>query len=278
MKTAFLQTVLGEVEFSQCLDTIVQAGAEGVGLCYRTAEEAARLGDPAYAAEIGALVNRAGAAVCGLHLGVLCETPALIAPGEILRSQELIRRAVDTASHLGGPDVIVPFFARNRIEFPKEFDAAKKALSDVAPMAEDHGVVLAIESTMHLDQLQAFLDWCGSEAVKACVDTGEIRACRYDPTGMIVALGRQQIAQIHLRDVRVAKHVAPDFNVRLGGGDVNFDSIAHALRSLEYDGWLVLETPPGDGGVAFASGCVHWARRLLSPRLPDAPEAAGAET
>jgi sugar phosphate isomerase/epimerase len=269
MRIGFQQTALGDVVLDKCFAIAKRAGAEGVGLCYRTSNEASYLGDTRHIAKIRTLAERMGLAVTGLHLGVLCNEPSLIGTaGQIAQSQELIRRAIATSAQLGCPDVIVPFFGRNRIELPAEFDTAGAAMSDLAASAGDHGVVLAVESTMHLNQLRELLDWCGSEFVQVCLDIGDVTACRYDPTHMIRGLEVQNIAQVHIKDVRIERNLPPDFNVRLGYGDVGFPGVANALRSVNYEGWIVLETPPGDEHGNIVASNVEFVQRFFPLRQP----------
>jgi len=136
-------------------------------------------------------------------------------------------------------------------------------VSELAELAEDHGVTLAVESSLHLGQLQQFLAGCGSNFVKVCLDTGDVTACRHDPASMITGLGSTHIAQVHLKDVCVASGLPPDFNVRLGRGNVNFRSVASALQGVGYDGWVVLETPAGDDRGAIVAANIEYARPLL---------------
>ncbi len=266
MRIGFLQTALGDIDLAKCFSTAKRSGAKGIGLCYRTPSEANFLMDDRYTTKIRDLSERYGVAVTGLYLGVLCAQPSLIGTsGQIAQSQELIRRAITTSAQLGCPNVIVPFFGRNRIELSKEFETAGEAISDLSSPAEYHKVVLAIESSMHLNQIREFLDWCGSDYVKVCLDIGDITACRYDPTDMIQGLETWDIAQVHIKDVRIEKGLPPDFNVRMGRGDVCFQSAANALRSVNYEGWVVLETPPGDEKGIIAASNVQFVQEYFHP-------------
>jgi len=279
MKIGIQQTALGEVSLAQCFARARRSGADGVGLCYRTAEEAHNLGTHRHVSQIQSLAERFDMAITGLHLGVLCENPSLIGPaGVIAQSQELIRQTIAVASELGQCDVVIPFWGRNRIELSKEFDTAWQAVAELAQTAEDHGVVLAVDSSQHLGQIQQFLVECDSDWIKACVDTGDATACRHDATSMIVGLGASYLAQVHIKDVLVVTGLAPDFNVRLGRGDVRFRGVAHSLLDVGYDGWLVLETPPGDDHGTIASANVDFVRNLFRLRSSSQKGSAAIST
>ncbi len=277
MRIGMQQTAFGDIGLRECFVRAGRAGAEGLGLCYRTPDEALALGDAGHVREVRSLCERFGLPVLGLHLDVLCARPCLIgSPLMVERFSELVREAIAASVELGTPDVIVPFLGCNRIELPKEFDVAAAAMLDLAAAAEERGVTLAVESSLPLGQLEELLAGCGSDFVKACVDTGELTACRHDPGSMIRGLGSSAIAGVHLRDVQVASGLPPEFNVRLGRGNVNFRGVAAALQDVGYDGWVVLETPPGDERGAILAANVEYVRLLLG--LPGSARPGGAGT
>lgn len=271
MRIAIQQTALGDIPIEKCFAAAARSGVEGIGLCCRTADEVDGLGNAGRVSKLRTLAERSGMWISGLHLDALCEDASLIGPaGMIAQSQARIRIAMAAAVKLGRPDVVLPFFRRNRIELPKEFATAVEAVSELADFAKDLGVVLAVECSLHLEQLQQFLLSCESDYVKACLDTGEATACRHDAASMVHGLYTENIAQVHVKDVRVVRGLAPDFNVRLGRGDVPFQTVANALQSAGYDGWLVVETPPGDDHGAITAAHIDYTRKVfgLSPLPP----------
>ena len=76
-------------------------------------------------------------------------------------------------------------------------------------------------------------------------------------------LGREAIGQIHFRDVRISEGQPPDYNLALGEGNVDFRAVVQALRAIGYDGWIILETPPGADPLASASANLAFARDAL---------------
>lgn len=265
MRIGMQQTCFGDVSLAKCFVGARRAGARGLGLCYRTHEETQVIDNPRHTMKLRLLMDRYRLSITSLHLGVLCTDQSFIGSTALmLKSSMLVRRAIAAAAEIGKPDVIVPFFGRNRIELPKEFDTAVAAMSRLADVAEEHGVTLAIESSLHLGQLQEFLAGCASGFMKVCLDTGDVTASRHDAPSMIAGLGRDSIAQVHIKDVRLVSGLPPEFNIRLGRGNVDFVGVANALQGMGYDGWLSLETPPGDEQGSITAAHVDYVRRLFS--------------
>ncbi len=80
------------------------------------------------------------------------------------------------------------------------------------------------------------------------------------PTG-IRNLGQSAIGGIHFKDVKMT--APPEYNVRLGEGNVDFRAVAQSLKAIGYDGWIVLETPAGDEPLSNAKADLAFARSVV---------------
>ena len=242
-----------------------QAGLEGVEVMYARPVDAVALARSNHAAELEELAAEASVEVPSLALGCLCQKPSLIGDRKLVaESVKLVRQAVSVAAEAGARVVLVPFFGKNAIETEDELNRAAEAILELVEPAESAGVVLAIESTLNFNQ-QEFLLNClgGSPGVKVYYDTGNLLPRKLDvPTG-IRQLGGDRIAQVHVKDVRVVEGSPPDFDVPLGRGSVDLRACAEALRAIGYDGWLILETPPGPEPLASAKENLAYLRELI---------------
>ncbi|HPL79697.1 MAG TPA: sugar phosphate isomerase/epimerase, partial [Burkholderiaceae bacterium] len=141
-------------------------------------------------------------------------------------------------------------------------EAAVACLQELAEDAHD-GVSIAVEGPFGYEQVRDLLTSIDRPQVKFCYDTGDAAAARHDSIGMVRNLGADRIAQVHFKDVNLSVQ-PPDFAVRLGRGDVRFDAVMFALRSVMYDGWVVLETPPGDKDGQIVALHAEDARGILA--------------
>ncbi len=263
MRIGINQKSLGTTDVNQLFARAKKVQVQGIGLNYEDKKQAKKLADTEHIDQLNSLVDANSIAITGLHLGVLCESPSLLLGANVPASQEVILQGMRMSQKLGKPDVIVPFFGQNRIEFPKELETVTRAIEELVESAEEMDVVIAIESTLHLNQIQSLVADCGSTHVKAVVDVGEWTACKYDVGGMIRGLELEEISQVHVKDVRKEKGLPPDYNVRLGRGDVRFSEVASALSAIKYDGWVVLETPPGDDDGEIVNWSVGFVKELF---------------
>jgi sugar phosphate isomerase/epimerase len=266
MRVGLLSTSTGTVDLDAAFALAHQAAAEGVEVVYGGEKGPQALDHwSAEAQRLTALAKQHHVALAGLNLALLCDHPSLVTPGRrTARSQQIVHDALTVASAAQAGVVLIPFFGHNAIETQDHLNRAAAALADLVDGAEEAGVVLGIESTLNFDQQQFLLDHLGnSPFAKVYYDTGDALARKLDaPTG-IRELGRERIVQVHLKDVRIAEGRPPDFAVALGEGNMDFRAVAQALRAVGFDGWVILETPPGNDPAESARRNISFARQLL---------------
>ena len=264
MRLSIQETSLGPRTFHDTWHLAQQASLEGINLCYGCKTEIVSLNNVDYPIQIDDMARRHGVAVSGMHLGYLSQVPFLV--GEASSREEgkrIVRRALEIAGRIGAPVVIVPLDGPNSIRDSQHQEAAVACLQELAEDAGEAGVSIAVEGPMGYDHVRDLLTSVDRPQVKFCYDTGDAAAARHDAIGMIRNLGADRIAQVHLKDVNLSAQ-PPDFSVRLGHGDVCFDAVMFALRSVMYDGWVVLETPPGDEDGQIVALHVEDARSILA--------------
>lgn len=156
-------------------------------------------------------------------------------------ARHVILRAIDAAAALGAENILVPFFGTGEIETDEHFDRVIGGISRVADAAEAAGVTLAIENTLPAAENVELVDAIDSPAVAHYYDVGNAFALGYDPVEEIETLG-ERISQVHFKD-----RDGDGESYMLGEGAVDFAGCVDALESIDYDGWVVLETTsPGD--------------------------------
>ena len=129
-----------------------------------------------------------------------------------------------------------------------QLDAIVKMLTESVKIAEDCGVVLAIEN--HIDytseEIYRILERVGSEALKVNFDTGNTLRVMEDPVAAARRLGPYTVAT-HTKDVEACRHVRPEewyffSSVPVGTGLIDMPGVARALKESGYEGVLAVES------------------------------------
>jgi len=129
-----------------------------------------------------------------------------------------------------------------------QIDAVVKMLAESVKIAEDQGVVLAIEN--HIDytseEIEQILQRVGSEALKVNFDTGNTLRMMEDPVAAARRLGPYTVAT-HTKDVDACRHVRPEewyffSSVPVGTGLIDMPGVVRALAETGYQGVLAVES------------------------------------
>jgi len=266
MKIGIQSTALGRWPLPEAFALAAECGAEGIEL-HCDAQQAKALLAPGTAQELANLSETHGLALTGLNLGYLREQPSLIGkPPTVSRYRSEIVELLPAAAKMGAGALLLPFLGKNAIELESDLGRAIEALSELIEPAEQAGVVLAVESSLVSDQLRLLLDNVAhSEYVKACPNTANALARKIDVASFIRDLGKQSIWQVHFSDVRMGQEgTAPQFDVQLGQGHVDFPAVVRALKAIEFQGWVLAATPPGDDPLANCRSNVKLLADLLA--------------
>ena len=272
MKIGYMSGSLSP-EITAAFDLAAAVGADGIEVCYRD-EQTPLLRQADHGQWLAQQASDRGLEVCGLVLSTLCSGLPIIDPVDstpatrvdnIPAIKELFAAACGVAKAAGTNRILLPFFGKNIIEVDRELERAIVGIGELVDIAEEAGVIIGVESTLNFNQCRYLLgQFADTDVVKIYQDTGNALGRKLDlPTGLR-DLGRDSLAGMHLKDVKMSMSEPPDYNVRLGAGDVKFRAVLSALQAIGYDDWLVLETPPGDDPLANGKADMAFARNLLS--------------
>jgi len=150
-----------------------------------------------------------------------------------------VERAIRWAAELGCEAILVPFFGRAELTSDGDVDRAAERFRSLCELAGAAGVTLLYEGTLPAAGIRALAERVSSPWFGCYFDLANVVPRGMDTATEIRALG-SLIRRVHVKDVRVRVG-----DSRLGLGRVDFGASAHALAEIGYDGWLVLETPPG---------------------------------
>lgn len=162
---------------------------------------------------------------------------------------------IPITKRLNAGTMLLPFFGKGALTTPAEMDFVGDALREVAPAAEKIGVVLALENTINARDNIRIMERSRSSAVRIYYDCGNLLRAGFDPIAELKAMGRDRIAQIHLKD-------NPGY---LGEGTINFTEILRIINEMGWSGFANLETDsPSKDVSADMRRNLGYIRKLLA--------------
>ena len=167
------------------------------------------------------------------------------------KAKEITKKQLQVASWLGCDSILVvpgavgvDWIAGSEVvDYEVAYNRAYEALKELAPVAEEYKVYIAIENVgnkflLSPLEMRGLIDSIDSEYVGAYFDVGNILSCGY-PEQWIRILGNR-IKKIHLKDY---KRSTSDM-VDLLAGDVDYIAVMAMLDKIGYHDWLTAEMLP----------------------------------
>jgi sugar phosphate isomerase/epimerase len=140
-------------------------------------------------------------------------------------------------------------------------------LSRLLPLAQRHGVTLAVEPEpgLLIQSAAEYLEFKHAHfkddpTIRMNCDVGHLFCVGEDPAEVIRQMPAE-VAHVHLEDIgkdRVHQHLSP------GKGAIDFPSIFGALHTIGYGGWVTVELYPYE---TTAAGVAKLAWEHLTPML-----------
>jgi len=197
------------------------------------------------AEQIVSLANEAGIKVCSVCAG----WPPLTSNSAEERKEaiEYAMKAIEVTSWVGADTVlIVPGTVKEDVSYDVVYERAKKAMLEIAPVAEKYKVFVGVENVWNKFllsplEMKNFIEEINQPYVQVYFDVGNFVPWSY-PEQWIRILGKK-IKKIHLKDFRTSVGNAGGF-VNLLEGDVNWPEVLKALKEIGYDDYLTAEFGP----------------------------------
>ena len=170
------------------------------------------------------------------------------------KAKEITKKQLQVASWLGCDTILVVPGAVNVafeqdgeiVDYDVAYERALSALKELAPVAEELKVSIAIENVWNKFllsplEMRQIIDEVNSPYVGSYFDVGNVVYCGY-PEQWVKILGNR-IKKIHFKDYR--KNVGSlDGFVDLLAGDVDYKGVMKAIADIGYDNWVTAEMLP----------------------------------
>jgi hexulose-6-phosphate isomerase len=166
----------------------------------------------------------------------------------------LLQGLRDAKAYGAGSVLLVPGAVTKQVSYTDAFARSAAEIKKAVPLAEELGVVIAIENVWNqflLSPREAveFADSFQSPFVKWHFDVGNIVNSGF-PEHWIRTLG-PRIVKIHVKEfsrkLRDTKGLREGFKVDLIDGDSDWPAVMAALDSVGYTGWMITEQWRAEG-------------------------------
>ncbi len=170
------------------------------------------------------------------------------------KAKAITKKQLELASYLGCESILVvpgsvgiDFEPDSEvIDYDIAYDRCLEALLELAPVAEQYKVHLAIENVWNKFllsplEMRDIIDKVNSPYVGSYFDVGNTLYCGY-PEQWIKILG-SRIKKVHFKDYKRAVGTLDGF-VDLLAGNVNYIKVIEALNNIGYKGWVTAEILP----------------------------------
>jgi sugar phosphate isomerase/epimerase len=155
------------------------------------------------------------------------------------RAMKWVAEGIEITRKLDAKILMLVFFGKCALTSAADQDAVVGPLKELAPVAQNAGVILGFENTISAADNIRVLDRVASPALKVYYDVGNATNMGgFDAPEEIRQLGRERICQFHFKDKGY-----------LGEGKVDFTAVMQAIASIRFDGYAVLETSSPSGSV-----------------------------
>jgi len=252
----------GEVGLVDSARAVKQMGFDAIEPCFGAGDLTPETNESeisAYRSEI----DRLGLEISSMATGAYW-TKSLSSPDETERSEALeFTRAYIRAAHLLGVDsilvvpgsVAVPWDdSRPVVPAKLASEMSAKSIHSLKPLAEELGIRLCLENVWNRFlsgpfEFSTFVDSFESPCVKAYFDVGNVLLFGY-PEHWIEILGRQ-IGRVHVKNFKLTDGAGTlnNFTGSLLEGDVNWEAVFGALKSVGYEGYLTAEVLISEKGL-----------------------------
>lgn len=238
------------------LEQAKQAGLQGVEVNVGNAAERLDIADEKVRTRYKEQMQQTGLPICSLMMGLLNSNPLASDP----RGPAWLEQSIDAARDLGSKVILVAFFGKGDLldadgkVKEADVDVVVQRIKAAAPRAKDAGVILGIENYLNGEQNAKILDRINHESVQLYFDVYNTGTTKHHDVPADIKRLQGRIAQFHFKNG--TKYLDEE--------KAKFEPIAAAIREINYQGWIVLETSsPAKNPVADAKRNADYTRSLF---------------
>lgn len=205
-------------------------------------------------ARIKALIAKTGVQVRSICADYFMDHPFLRIEAEA--REELLGKLfwlMRRGQLLGVGRMVIPFVDASAIQSAAETDIVVDLLELAAPVAEETGVELHLETALGPEEFAALLARLPHPMIKANYDSGNSSGIGYRPQDEFAAYG-ERVGSVHIKDRELGNGTKP-----LGEGSADLPALVRELERVGYTGDFILQVARDVDGDEVA-----WARKNVA--------------
>lgn len=245
---------LGKHSDPAAFDLAKQIGLDGVQVSMGNVSNDMQLRKPEMQRTYLAAAKRTGLKIGSLALGELNSVPLKSDP----RAAKWLDDSIDVCKAMGLTITMPAFFGQGDLDMSNTAEIAQvvKILKDIAPKAEEQGVIIGLEDYLSAEDNLKIIDRVGSPAVQVYYDVGNSTDKGRDIFKEIRTLGKR-ICEFHAKD---GQHM-------LGQGRIDFKEVRKAIDDIGYSGWIVIEAARPHGLIPDYTAHCRYLRTVFPEKV-----------
>lgn len=152
-------------------------------------------------------------------------------------ARKCIKTAIDTASKMNVPMIMVPSFERSNISDNEKLDIAIEVLKEACEYAKDLNVTVATENLLTTDGLEYLFEKVDMSNFKLYFDSQNHYLHKKINMADFYTQNADKIIEMHLKDGKDGELSARS----LGEGSTGFKETCEAVKKSPYSGSLIIE-------------------------------------
>lgn len=231
-------------------DLAKQIGLDGVQVDLGSVGNNMQLCRPEVQQTYLAGAKKAGVAISSLAIAEMNKVPLKSDP----QAAQWLADSIAVMKALNVNIVLIAAFSKGELKGdPAGIDHTVEVLKQLAPKAEQAGVIFGLENYLSAEENLDILKRVGSPAVQVYYDVGNSTDKGYDIYREIRML-KGKICEFHAKDAKS----------RLGQGRIDFRKVRAAMDEINYSGWIQIEAPTPRGTVVDYREDLAYLREVFS--------------
>ena len=150
-------------------------------------------------------------------------------------SEKILKKLIKYAKALNVIDIVLPCVDQSTLKNKQDINMLVASIKKVLPLAENNNININFETDLNPIKFKELLSHFSSNNIKVNYDIGNSASLGYSPKEEFEAYG-EYISDLHIKD-----RVLDGGNVKLGTGNVDFETVFTLLKKYNFNGNIIMQ-------------------------------------